>query len=114
MNSPNWFEEKPSKEFKARVEHSADQEIERRERLAADGNSKRNLLSFISFEVLGSVSVAAIAGVLGFWLVNRDDGVSVEVVDTSLEVEDIDLLADYDILEELEIIESLKDEDMSS
>ncbi len=114
MKGPNWFEEIPSKEFKTRVEHSADQEIGRRERLAADAGSRRNLFSYISFEVLGSVSVAAIAGVLGFWLVNRDDSVSVEVVDTSIEVEDIDLLAEYDILEELEIIESLKDEDMSS
>ncbi len=114
MNGPNWFEEKPSKEFKARVEHSVDQEIERRERLAADGSSRRNLFSNISFEVLGSVSVAAVAGILGFWLVNKDEGVSVEVVDTSIEVDDVELLADYDILEELEIIESLKDEDMSS
>ena len=122
MSDSLWFEEKPSKDLIARIERAADQEFDRRIRVAqgTKADSRRGLLSLFSFEVLSAVSVAGIAGILGFWLTHENhDRVQLEasddseLMDDSLEADDIQLVADIEFLEDYDILESLKDEELS-
>lgn len=123
MSDSRWFEEKPSKDLKAKIEHAADQELDRRDRNAREkkADSRRGLLAIFSFEILAAGAVASIAGTLGFWLAgDKQSQISLQanddsdLFDDSLESDDIELVAELDLLEDFEILESLKDEELNT
>lgn len=123
MSDPRWFEEKPSKEMKNRIEHAADEEFKRRDSKTrtAKAESRRGLLSIFSFDVLSAGAVAGVAGVLGFWLTGDKQhrhalqaSEDADLIDDSLEANDIEFVAEIEFLEDLEILESLKDEELNA
>lgn len=122
MKDLSWLEETPSKDSKARVLHSADVEIERFSRVAQVA-PRRGLLSFFSAEILAAIPVAGVAGLLGFWLVSEEKSTSrlqvsandaSDLIDGSIESEDVEIVKNLEFFEEFELLEELKDEEIPS
>lgn len=122
MSGSSWFEETPSKETRSRVVHAADRELERYHRIQATV-PRRRLFSIFSAEFLAAIPVAGVAAVLGFWLVsenkteNQPESVAANLdltSDPTFDSSDVELVAELDFLEELELLEVMKDEDLTS
>jgi hypothetical protein len=122
VNDLSWLEEAPSKESKARVLRAAEIEIERFAR-RAQAAPRRNLLSIFSAEFLAAIPVAGVAGLLGFWLVAEEKSTSrlqvaaddpLGLLDSSLEVGDVEVVSNLEFLEDFDLLEELKDEELPS
>lgn len=119
MTDPRWFEEKPSQEVKARIEHAAERELDRRARLDVH-NDRRSFFSLLPMEAFAAIPVAGIAAAIGFWLVTGKEFLSPSSVqvgnhhDDSLDAElpleaalDMELIENLELLEDIEILEAL-------
>ncbi|MBN8541779.1 MAG: hypothetical protein J0L82_15415 [Deltaproteobacteria bacterium] len=120
--SAAWFEDQPNESYKARVEKSADREIEnlaeadRRSLFSAFFNSWRDV-------TLTAGWASGIAAITAVWLVSRneskvdnktlaDQSGELDIDFQKLSVEEFSLVADLDLLEDLDILELISDEDL--
>lgn len=122
--SAEWYEDKPSDAYKARIEKVADREIEnmslntslavRRGFFAEFFSSWRD----ITLTAGWASGMAAIAAV---WLVSKNEqGANSSDVDTAsfdvefgkLNIDDFNLVADLELIEELDLLEMISEEDL--
>lgn len=113
----SWYEEKPSQEFRKRIEHRASQMIDNRTQ-AVTRRASWTLL----FRIATGLSVATVAGVLIARRNSSQSGVDSEIghlipdalaIDLLEESPDLDLLADLELLESFDDLLEVSDDDFT-
>lgn len=105
---PESFEDPISPEFRARVEKTADVEIERLGRLFLSSEIRRHgLFSFLTIEFFAALPIAGLAAFLGFRILSRHDSDA-----DDLTTEDLEIVGELDFVEQLSTIEDLLDEEL--
>jgi hypothetical protein len=122
--SAAWYEEPPNESYKSRVEKSADREIDKLVQ-----TNRRSLLSdfFASWSdvTLTAGWASGIAAIAAVWLVSRNetetevdnstlaekDG-ALDMEFQKLSVDEFSLVADLELIEDLDFLETISDEDL--
>lgn len=118
--SAEWYEEKPSDAYKARIEKAAGREI--------DNMSQTDRRSFFTefFSSWRDISLTAgwasgMAAIASVWLISKNEqGVNDQAVETTnfdvdfqkLNIDDFNLVADLELFEELDLLEMVSEEDL--
>ncbi len=122
--SAAWYEEQPNQSYKSRVEKSADREIDNLVQ-----TNRRSLFSdfFASWSdvTLTAGWASGIAAIAAVWLVSRNDngtGVdnstlaekdgALDMEFQKLSVDEFSLVADLELIEDLDFLETISDEDL--
>lgn len=125
--SADWYEEQPNESYRSRVEKSADREIDKLVQ-----TNRRSLFSdfFSSWRdvTLTAGWASGIAAIAAVWLVSRNEqAINGTGVDNStwaetdgpldmdfkkLSVDEFSLVADLELIEDLDFLETISDEDL--
>lgn len=122
--SAAWYEDKPSDAYKARIEKAADREIENMSLKASLADRRSFFAEFFSSwrdVTLTAGWASGMAAIAAVWLVSKNEqGANVPDVDTAaldvefgkMNVDDFNLVADLELIEELDLLELMSEEDL--
>ncbi len=119
--SAAWFEEQPSKSYQSRLETMVDREID-----SLAESSRHGFFSDLVASWRGAALTAGwasgMAAIAAVWLVSRQRSESTQEVQLAdlevdldlrkVSVEDFSIIADLELYDDLELLESLSDDDL--